>query len=196
MSCVLADKSRHRRVVRSRLGVRGREASTPPPRRAIHCHDGGIVLEAGRGAGDGARMTHFAVKKLTRSDLTFFEVQFRRQNAGNQKSINLNADVFIDDIFPYAPAIAAGDQSRQFLVRLEIFGPGLRRTPDIKARKVIRGDTYKNWRLNGEFVPDPDDDPTRYHNLAAGDLVVFGFDESRAKPVPESIAMVRRHWSE
>ncbi len=135
-------------------------------------------------------MTHFAVKKLTRSDLTFFEHQFRRQNAGNQKSINLNADVFVELIFPYAPAIAAGDRSRQFLVRLQIFGPGLRRTPDIKVRKVIRGDTYKNWRLNGEFVPDPDDDPSRYHGLAAGDLVVFAFDESRVKPVPESIALV------
>lgn len=81
-------------------------------------------------------MTHFAVKRLTRSDLTFFEYQFRRQNAGNQKSINLNADVFIDDIFPYARTIAAG-QPHQFPVRLQILGPGLRRTPDNKTRKVI-----------------------------------------------------------
>jgi hypothetical protein len=135
-------------------------------------------------------MTHFAVKRLTRSDLTFFEYQFRRQNAGNQKSINLNADVFIDGIFPYARTIAAG-QPHQFPVRLQIFGPGLRSTADNKTRKVIAaGGNQKNWRLNGEFIPDPDDDPTRYHGLAAGDLVVFAFEESRHQPVPESIALV------
>jgi Domain of unknown function (DUF3883) len=132
----------------------------------------------------------FAVKKLTRSDLTFFEYQFRRQNAGNQKSINLNADVFIDDIFPYARTVAAG-LPHQFPVRLQIFGPGLLRTPDNKMRKVIAaGGNQKNWRLNGEFVPDPDDDPTRYHGLAAGDLAVFAFEVSLTKPVPESIALV------
>lgn len=135
-------------------------------------------------------MTHFAVKRLTRSDLTFFEHQFRRQNAGNQKSINLNADVFIDDIFPYARTVAAG-HPHQFPVRLQIFGPGLRCRPDNKTRKVIAaGGKQKNWRLNGEFVPDPDDDPTRYHSLVAGDLAVFAFEESRVRPVPESIALV------
>jgi hypothetical protein len=134
-------------------------------------------------------VTHFAVKRLTRSDLTFFEYQFRRQNAGNQKSINLNADVFIDDIFPYARTIAAG-QPHQFPVPLQIFGPGLRRAPDNKTRKVIAaGGKQKNWRLNGEFVPDPDDDPTRYHGLAADDFAVFAFEEGRHQPVPESIAM-------
>jgi hypothetical protein len=135
-------------------------------------------------------VSQFAVKRLTRSDLTFFEYQYRRQNAGNQKSINLNADVFIDLIFPYARKVAAG-QPHQFPVRLQIFGPGLRRTPDSKTRKVIAaGGNQKNWRLNGEFVPDPDDDPTRYHGLAAGDLAVFAFEEGHHQPVPESIALV------
>ena len=41
----------------------------------------------------------FAIKKLTRSDLTFFEYQFRRQNAGHQKSINLNrSQVYIANV--------------------------------------------------------------------------------------------------
>ena len=124
-------------------------------------------------------MTQFAVKKLTRSDLTFFEHQFRRQNAGNQKSINLNADVFVDLIFPYARTVAAG-QPHQFPVKLQIFGPGMRATPDVKTRKVIAaGGRQKNWRLNGEFVPDPAEDRLRYHGLEAGDLVVFAFEESR-----------------
>lgn len=132
----------------------------------------------------------FAVKRLTGSDLTFFEVQFRRLNVGNQKSINLNADVFVDLIFPYARTVAAG-QPHHFPVKLQIYGPGLRRTPDNKTRKVIAaGGRQKNWRLNGEFVPDPADDPSRYHGLAPGDLVVFAFEESRLQPVPDAIAMV------
>ena len=45
----------------------------------------------------------FAAKKLTRSDLTLFEEQFRKQNAGNQKSINLNRRVFVDLMLRTAP---------------------------------------------------------------------------------------------
>lgn len=141
-------------------------------------------------------MTQFAIKRLSSSDLTFFEFQFRRLNVGNQKSINLNADVFVDLIFPYARTVAAG-QPHQFPVKLQIYGPGLRRTPDNKTRKVIAaGGRQKNWRLNGEFVPDPADDPTRYHGLAAGDLVVFAFEESRVQPVPDAIALVLVSQSE
>ena len=36
-----------------------------------------------------------ALKRLTASDLTFFEWHYRSRNAGNQKAINLNTDVFI-----------------------------------------------------------------------------------------------------
>ena len=100
----------------------------------------------------------FAVKRLTRSDLTFWEYQFRRQGAGNQKSINLNADVFIDVIFPQART-EAGGYARQFPVPLTIYGPGRRPEPYRITRKIIAaGDRQKNWRLNGEFVRDPDFD--------------------------------------
>lgn len=37
--------------------------------------------------------TKIAVKKLTASDLTFFEWHFKNRNAGNQKAINLNRNV-------------------------------------------------------------------------------------------------------
>lgn len=129
----------------------------------------------------------FALKRLTRSDLTFFEYQFRQQNAGNQKSINLNADVFVDIIFPQARS-AAGGHARQFPLPLTIYGPGLRPEPYRITRKIIAaGDRQKNWRLNGEFVRDPDFDPARYHDLAAGDFALFGFD---GQGVPVAVAMV------
>lgn len=142
-------------------------------------------------------MTHFAVKRFALSDLTFFEHHFKLKNVKtNQKSINLNADVFVELIFPYARTVAAG-QPHQFPVKLQIYGPGLRRVPDQKTRKVIAaGGRQKNWRLNGEFVPDPADDPTRYHGLTSGDLVVFAFEESRIQPLPEAIAMVLVSQSE
>ncbi len=126
----------------------------------------------------------FAVKRLRRSDLTFFEYQFRRQNAGNQKSINLNRDVFIDVLFPSAPGIAtkngtAGEPA-PFHLRLTIYGPGLRRTPQLVTRSVLpKTRPQKNWRLNGEFVRDPDDDPARYHNLQPDDVAVLALKGTR-----------------
>jgi hypothetical protein len=125
----------------------------------------------------------FAAKRLTRSDLTFFEYQFRRQNAGNQKSINLNRNVFVDLLFPLAASMTGG-VARQFPVPVSIYGPGLRTARHLITRKVIAaGGSQKNWRLNGEFVPDPDDDPTRYHGLAEHDLAVFGFEGDNGVPV-------------
>ena len=41
-----------------------------------------------------------ALKQLTASDLTLFEWQFRHLDVGGQKSINLNANVFVDQLFP------------------------------------------------------------------------------------------------
>ena len=45
-------------------------------------------------------MDKLALKRLTASDLTFFEWQFKNRNAGNQKAINLNADVFSNQLYP------------------------------------------------------------------------------------------------
>ena len=53
----------------------------------------------------------FAVKRLTMSDLTLFARQYRKsqeaarargQGGSKQKGINLNADVFVDIVFPLA----------------------------------------------------------------------------------------------
>ena len=136
----------------------------------------------------------FAVKKLTRSDLTFFEYQFRRQNAGNQKSINLNRNVFVDLIFPTAGQVAGG-VARQFPVPVTLYGPGMHSQPHSITRKVIAaGGSQKNWRLNGEFVMDPDFDPTRYHGLVADDFVMFGFEG--ANGLPTAVYMVLLSQSE
>jgi hypothetical protein len=114
-----------------------------------------------------------ALKRLTASDLTFFEWQFRHLGVGGQKSINLNADVFVDRLFP-----AIGDATRptgRIPIDLWIFGPGTRPSINLQ-RKIIKWGTYKNWRLDGEFIVNPLDEPDRFNALAPGDYVIFSFE--------------------
>ncbi|MGZ2424038.1 protein NO VEIN domain-containing protein [Rhizobium laguerreae] len=119
----------------------------------------------------------YSLKRLTASDLTFFEDKFRESNVGNQKAINLNRKVFIDLLYPSARAIAAG-RALQFPCELRIFGPNAIDTANVVMRKIIAaGGSQKNWRLNGETVHAPSDlpDRDRYRALQVGDLVALGF---------------------
>jgi hypothetical protein len=123
---------------------------------------------------------YLAVKRLTRSDLTFFEWHFKRVQAGNQKAINLNADVFEARFYPAISSLAVGDAVSQ-KVGLHLLGPG--HAGDLSlTRKIIKGSEYKNWRLNGEFIHDPEDVPERFHALKADDFVVLGFNGSGVAP--------------
>lgn len=114
-----------------------------------------------------------ALKRLSASDLTFFEWHFIHRNAGNQKAINLNADVFIGQLYPNLPGIAEG-QGDRLPVDLYLYGPGLAGEYNLQ-RKIVKGETYKNWRLNGEFVHNPPDDSDRFNVLIAEDIAVFSF---------------------
>lgn len=114
-----------------------------------------------------------ALKQLTASDLTLFEWQFRHLDVGGQKSINLNANVFVDRLFP-----AIGEATRgtgRITLDLWIFGPG-NRPPINLQRKIIKGRAYKNWRLNGEFIQNPLDEPDRFNVLLPLDYVIFSFE--------------------
>jgi hypothetical protein len=113
-----------------------------------------------------------AVKRLTESDLTLFEWHFRRVRS-NQKAINLNANVFIDNLYPGLPAIptALGDK---IPLDLFIYGPGMEGEYNLQ-RKIVKGRTYKNWRLDGEFIFNPPECPNRFDILVEGDLAVFEF---------------------
>jgi hypothetical protein len=115
----------------------------------------------------------FAIKRLTASDLTFFEWHFRNHNVGNQKAINLNADVFIDQLYPGLPSVAL-TKSGRLPVDLYLYGPGLEQELNLQ-RKIIKFGSYKNWRLDGEFIYDPTVSPARFHVLQPNDLVLFEF---------------------
>lgn len=111
-----------------------------------------------------------AVKLLKRSDLTFFEPLYRLVNAGNQKSLNLNLSVLIDQFYP-----ALADTRRKALlpVTLNMWRPdaaGRLRLPRSITKEA------KNWRLNGEFVNNPDVEPSRFNTLAPDDIALLRFD--------------------
>ena len=126
-----------------------------------------------------------AIKRLSASDLTLFEWQFRNHNAGNQKSINLNADVFIAQLFPSLPE-ASADTNGRIPLDLYIYGPGHAGAHNLQ-RKILKGSAYKNWRLNGEFITNPENEPARYNALQPGDLAVFDF---QGRVLPASAKMV------
>lgn len=126
-----------------------------------------------------------AIKRLTASDLTFFEALYRKLNAGNQKAINLNADVFITQFYPTLPGLVPtlGDVIN---VSLTVLGPA-GAAPHTISRAITKRDAYKNWRLNGEFVRDPEGESGRFDVLAAGDLAVIEF---AGDPAPKRLTML------
>ena len=115
-----------------------------------------------------------AIKRLTASDCTLFEAVFRKIDAGNQKSINLNADVLIGRLYPDL-AIAAAATDNQIALAISIYGPDAKAAHKL-SRKIIKNTTYKNWRLNGEFIQGPPDDSTRYDDIRPGDLAIMAFN--------------------
>lgn len=122
-----------------------------------------------------------AVKLLKRSDLTFFEPQFRQVNAGNQKSLNLNRAVLVDSFYP---ALGELQHKAVIPVRLSIWGPDA--ASEMRLSRSIAKEA-KNWRLNGEFVYNPDNSPTRFNDLEAGDLALIRFDGAAA---PNAVTLV------
>ena len=114
-----------------------------------------------------------AIKRLTASDCTLFEAVFRTIDVGKQKSINLNADVLIDQLYPGLAAPGAASDN-EIALPMTIYGPAGKPAHTI-TRKIIKNSTYKNWRLNGEFIRAPMDDTSRYDNVRPGDLAVMAF---------------------
>ena len=60
---------------------------------------------------------------------------------------------------------------------LYTYGPGLAEVYPLQ-RKIIKSETYKNWRLNGEFIFTPEETPERFNVLKANDVAVMGFEGS------------------
>jgi len=68
---------------------------------------------------------------------------------------------------------------------LFIYGPGKTGVYNIQ-RKIVRSENSKNWRLNGETIPDLAE-TTRFNVLDAGDFAIFDFNEGMT---PTSVTIV------
>jgi len=124
-----------------------------------------------------------ALKRLTASDLTVFRYQYINRRAGNQKAINLDSQVLVGKLYPDLGKGAVVPNTR-YKLELKLSGPGIC-DPQTLVRKILK--QQKNWRLNGEFIDGPVDDPQRYNYLEADDFALFEFLGDRA---PESIHLL------
>lgn len=119
-----------------------------------------------------------ALKRLTKSDLTIFECHFRNpNNKSKQKSLNLNSDVFVDQLYPRA---AGRVPQKGAPMPSTLYGPGVNKGYKVKSTITPRNEVdlkkQKNWRFGGPLIRDPEDTPNRFHVLEPGDLVIMGFD--------------------
>jgi hypothetical protein len=123
----------------------------------------------------------FALKRLTASDLTFFQWHHDNQKVGgNQKAVNLNADVFEEQLYPRL-------EPGSYKVGLTLIGPG-DVAPLTMTRKILKNAAYKNWRLNGETV---DKQQERFAVLRPGDYALMVF-EGDQKPEDLKIVFVAK----
>jgi hypothetical protein len=133
----------------------------------------------------------FALKRLTASDLTLFKWHFQNHPAGKQKAFNLDAKVLVGDLFPQLGEPSQVPQPR-FPIDLYLSGPG-RATAYNLQRKILKQE--KNWRLNGELIDSPEDDPDRYNSLMPGDYALLEFsgdlvpDTARVQLIAQNVSI-------
>lgn len=123
-----------------------------------------------------------SLKRLSASDLTFFDSHYRKSPGAKQKAINLDADVFVNVMFPGLPRRLSMVKDR-VVVSMSIYGPAGAAGHHI-TRKILK--QQKNWRLNGELVVDPPEEPGRYEILEKGDYAVMSFSP---EPAPDTVKM-------
>lgn len=126
-------------------------------------------------------MNKMALKRLTHSDLTFFKYYYSAQGdkPSKQKALNLNSNILVDILYPELKN-ATGDKLK---VTLYIYGPGTEEV-HILQRKILKSKGSKNWRLNGELIYSPEDNPDRYDCLRPEDIALMGFD---GEPIPKTV---------
>lgn len=117
----------------------------------------------------------FAIKRLRPSDLSFFHAYLREHPKAKQKGFNLDRTVVEERFFPALSEIAEARPRGQIPIQLTLYGPGGAGGHTL-MRKILKQE--KNWRLNGEVVHDPDDQPGRYSTVAPDDFALMEFSGS------------------
>lgn len=128
------------------------------------------------------------LKRLSASDLTLFEKHFRETPGTKQKAINLDASVFEQTFYPGIIA-SFGPGPQRVGVNLEIFGPNGASMHNLQ-RKILK--QQKNWRLNGELIGNPVEEPNRYDTLAKNDFALMEFTGA-VKPETVRIQLISQN---
>lgn len=129
-------------------------------------------------------MRKLALKKLKKSDLTFFKSYFHSHDTAKQKGFNLDTKLIEGTFFPGLRALLKPRPKQSVHVDLTFMGPGL--SPAYTLARKIKIDA-KNLRLNGELVYDPDDQPGRFDSLKEDDFVLLEFGGSL---LPDTVSAV------
>src|SRR5690554_2051904 len=116
-------------------------------------------------------MKRLALKRLSASDLTFFEHHFRNTTGTKQKAINLDSKVFVRSFYPNINDITGGGETLAH--PLNIYGPSGAARYSQMCRTLKQA---KNWRMGGVIIRS-DITPDRYEALVPGDLAVLVFLE-------------------
>jgi hypothetical protein len=125
-----------------------------------------------------------ALKKLTASDLSFFQSYFSRFPGVAQKGFNLDKKVIEAIFYPSLKSVIDAMPDKRSPVALIVVGPA-GASPHVLMRKILKQE--KNWRLNGEFIQDPYEQPGRYDVLVPNDIALLEFSGTGA---PDSVKMV------
>ncbi len=133
-----------------------------------------------------------ALKKLKRSDLSFFKSFLSKNPLAKQKGFNLDLSVIEGDFFPSLRASLEPLSKRAAHVDLTMFGPGMAEA-HVLARKVKRD--AKNIRLNGEVVDGPPTHPNRYDILTSGDFAIMEF-VGAALPTAVNVVLIAAKHAE
>ncbi|MBW4095967.1 MAG: hypothetical protein HIU81_11665 [Acidobacteria bacterium] len=128
-----------------------------------------------------------AIKRLSVSDCRLFGDIFQRSGGSGQKGINLNGDVMTGQLYPNLSATAALNDNR-IPLPISIFGPASKGANEL-TRKIVKSPSSKNWRLNGEIIPGPATDPTRYNDIRPGDLAVMAFN-GETSPIEMNLIII------
>ncbi len=111
------------------------------------------------------------LKRLSQSDLTIFEHQYRNTAGSKQKGINLDKAVFLGQLYPNLKERLATGKAR-IPLELNIYGPGNAGLHSQQRKILLQA---KNIRINGEFIKNPMGEDGRYDGLEKGDLAAIEF---------------------
>ncbi len=129
-------------------------------------------------------MRKLALKKLKKSDLTFFKSYFTKHPQAKQKGFNLDTKLIEGRFFPGLKEMLKPLPKKSAHVDLTFMGPGL--APAYTLARKIKIDA-KNLRLNGELVHDPVDQTGRFDGMAEDDFVLLEFGGST---LPDTVSAV------